>query len=201
MGRAVTGDGRRLPVVVGDRPLASEPIFQRAAFVGLRPLGASMAMATRKAWPSSLVIGVDGHAAIEAAIRTHAVDVGADDLVIAAEADLVVLCAGPDENARALPYLADAVTGSAVVLIVGTVTPALADAARALPGRFAVVAGDAAPDGPVRGPEIAGADHSRGRAWALLPLSATAAIVERVRAFLGALGRDAIVQSGGARAV
>jgi prephenate dehydrogenase len=197
----VTGDGRRLPVVVGDRPPAPEPIFQRAAFVGLRGLGASMAMAMRQAWPASLVIGVDDQAAIEAAIRTHAVDVGADDLVIAAEADLVVLCAGPDENARALPYLADAVIGVAVVLIVGAVTAALADAARVLPGRFAVVAAVPELDQAALGPESARTNDSRGLAWALVPLSATAANVERVRDFLRALRGDSIVPSGEARAV
>ena len=45
----------------------------------------------RQLWPKSLVIGVDNKDVLETAMRLHAIDVAADDLIVLAEADVVLL--------------------------------------------------------------------------------------------------------------
>jgi prephenate dehydrogenase len=183
----VSDSGRRLPVV-GEIPgPAVPPVFQRIAVVGLGSLGGSVALAVRQAWPQALVIGIDTHDAVEAAIRLNAIDVGADDLVLAADADLVVLAAGPEENARALPYLADAVAGEAVVLTLGD-SGRVAEGAAALPARLALVAG--LPSVELRGQGLAAAraDLFEGRPWAVSAMTARPGDTERVRALVRALG-------------
>ena len=102
VGRAVSGGGARLPVIGGARAPGVPPGFQRIAIIGIGAVGGSLAMAARQAWPQSLVIGVDTPGAIEAAMRLHAIDVGSGDLMMAGDADVVVLAGGPDENARVL---------------------------------------------------------------------------------------------------
>ena len=48
---------------------------------------------------------------LETAMRLHAVDVGGDDLVMVAEADLIVLAAPVHQNIDVLRQLADYVPG------------------------------------------------------------------------------------------
>ena len=155
----MSGGGTRLPVIGGARVPGVPPGFQRIAIIGIGAVGGSLAMAARQAWPQALVIGVDTPGVIEAAMRLHAIDVGSDDLMIAGEADLVVLAGGPEENARVLPYLPDAIAGEAIVLALGG-GDALAEAARSLPVRLQVVGG-AAVD------RDAGERHSRGERGSL----------------------------------
>jgi prephenate dehydrogenase len=183
----VTDAGRRLPVVTRAPAPAAPPAFQRIAVVGLGAVGGSLALAVRQAWPPTLVIGVDTHDVIETAVRLHAIDVGSDDLVIAAAADLVVLAAGPEENARAMPYLADAIAGGAVVLALGGGD--LVDGrARDLPERLPVVGGMPAVELPGRGLAAASADLFRGRPWSLRPITAGADAVARVQELVRAVG-------------
>jgi len=185
----VTGGGTHLPVIDNDRAAAQTPGFQRIAIVGLGAIGGSLAAALRRAWPAALLIGVDTPDVIETAIRMHAVDVGAGDLMIAGGADLVVLAGDADENARALPHLADALTGEAVVLAVGD-GAAVAALASVLPGRLPLVAG--LPDVELRGRGIraSSADLFRGRRWAVTPITAHAGTVERIRSLVRAVGAD-----------
>src|SRR5438445_1497900 len=98
---------RELPVI---KPPQAAPIFARIGIVGLGLIGGSIAFRARELWPSALVIAVDNKDVLEIAMRLHAVDVAADDPVVLAEADLVVLSApvnasidllgGLDENVR-----------------------------------------------------------------------------------------------------
>ena len=110
----------------------------------------------------------------------HAVDVGSDDLMIAGDADLVVLAGGADENARALPYLGEAIAGDAIVLALGDAA-AVAAGAPALPGRLPLVAGLPGVELRGRGILASSADLFRGRGWTLTPVTADAGAVERIR--------------------
>ena len=74
------------------------PPFERIAIVGFGLIGGSLAYAIRERWNSGLIIAVDRKEVLEAAMRAHAADVAGDDLVMAAEADLVVLAAPVLQN-------------------------------------------------------------------------------------------------------
>ncbi len=87
------------------------PIFQRVGIVGLGLIGGSIALAARQIWPAGLVIGVDRKDVLERAMVLHAIDVAADDPVVLAEADLVILAAPIQQNLEILRELADNVTG------------------------------------------------------------------------------------------
>jgi prephenate dehydrogenase len=146
-------------------------------------------MALRRAWPAALVIGIDAHDVIEAAIRRQAIDVGASDLVIAGGADCVVLAGGAAEAARVLPHLADAMPSGATVLVLAA-PEAVAGAAAAMPSRFAVVAG--LPAVAVGAPGIRAADANLflGRPWPLQHLSGSAEGLVRAAALVRAAGAD-----------
>src|SRR3990172_9849784 len=88
-----------LPVIQpGRRAEGQEPIFKRIGIVGLGLIGGSIALAARQLWPSALVIAVDNKDVLETAMRLHAIDVAADDLIVLAEADLVILAAPVRQN-------------------------------------------------------------------------------------------------------
>src|SRR5438128_11478595 len=83
-----------LPVIQPGRPRETQPpIFEKIGIVGLGLIGGSIALAARQLWPASLVIAVDHKDVLETAMRLHAIDVAADDPIVLAEADLVVLAA------------------------------------------------------------------------------------------------------------
>ena len=89
----------QLPVVQPGRPREGQsPIFQKIGIVGLGLIGGSIALAARQIWPASLVIAVDNKDVLETAMRLHVVDVAADDRIILAEADLIVLAAPALQN-------------------------------------------------------------------------------------------------------
>ena len=183
----MTGGGTRLPILEVPPVSGAAPAFQRIAVVGLGAVGGSLAMAVRRAWPQALVIGVDAHDVIETAIRLHAVDVGSDDLMIAGDADLVVLAGAARENARVLPFLAGAVAGEAVVLtLCGGDTAA--GLAQALPGRLPLVAGLPSVELPGGGIRAASADLFRGRRWTVWPVTADSESVLRVHHLISAIG-------------
>src|SRR5262245_50245227 len=126
-----------IPVIQpGRRREGQPPIFQRIGIVGLGLIGGSIALAARELWPTSLVIAVDNKDVLETAMRLHAIDVAADDLVVLAEADLVILAAPVKQNIAILSELDDYVRTPAVVTDVGSTKRAIASAARALPDRF-----------------------------------------------------------------
>src|ERR1041385_1370979 len=112
-----------LPVIqpgeLNRRP-AQTPIFQKVGIVGLGLIGGSIALAARQIWPSSLVVGVDEKDVLETAMRLHAIDVAADDLIVLAEADLVVLAAPVRENIALLEKLDENVRQPAVVTDTGS---------------------------------------------------------------------------------
>src|SRR5437870_11891892 len=95
-----------LRVLQPSRPVPPErPVFDKIGIVGLGLIGGSIALAARQTWPSSLVIGVDHKDVLETAMRLHAIDVAADDLIVLAEADLVILAAPVRQNIALLAEL------------------------------------------------------------------------------------------------
>ena len=189
MGRAVTLGGTRLPVVGAAGAAPAPAGVERIAVVGLGAVGGSLAMALRRAWPGSLVIGIDTHEAVEAAIRLHAIDLGADDLMIASDADLVVLAGGATEAARVLPHLAGAIPRGATVLVLAA-PEAVAGAAAAMPGWFAVVAGLPSLALSAPGIRAAAADLFLGRPWPLQRLSGSDDGLVKAAALVRAAGAD-----------
>src|SRR5215204_2783639 len=96
-----------LPVIQPGRraETLAPPIFQKIGIVGLGLIGGSIALAARELWPSSLVIAVDNKDVLETAMRLHAIDVAAEDLIVLAEADIVVLAAPARQNIALLAAL------------------------------------------------------------------------------------------------
>src|SRR6476646_9829713 len=107
-----------LPVIqpgqLNRRP-AEAPIFHKIGIVGLGLIGGSIALAAREIWPTSLVVGVDSKDVLETAMRRHAIDVAADDMVVLAEVDVVILAAPVRQNLALLAQIDDAVRTPAIV--------------------------------------------------------------------------------------
>jgi prephenate dehydrogenase len=165
------------------------PIFEKIGIVGLGLIGGSIALAARELWPNSLVIAVDNKDVLETAMRLHAIDVAADDLIVLAEADLVVLAAPARQNIALLEALDENVRQPAIITDTSSTKRAIAAAARALPPRFTFVGGH-----PLGGAAVSGLEHARPdlfqkRPWLFTPTGdAAAAAVEKLFAFAGALG-------------
>src|ERR1700731_2750186 len=123
-----------LPVIQPGRVAdARPPIFARIGIVGLGLIGGSIALAAREIWPKSLVIAVDNKDVLETAMRLHAIDVAADDFIVLAEADLVVLAAPTKQNIALLNALDEHVHQAAVVTDTSSTKRAIVTAARGLP--------------------------------------------------------------------
>jgi prephenate dehydrogenase len=184
---------KTLPVV---RPSAPEstPIYPRVAIVGVGLIGASIASAVRRRWPSSLVIGVDRKDIIERAMVVHIIDVGADDLGMVSDADLVVLAAPITVNEQLLEHeLPPLISRQATITDVGSTKRTMGAAARNLPGNLMFVGGH-----PIAGAAAGGLEHARddlfeGRPWILCPASNQD--VAQLRAFVTALGATCVEMS------
>jgi len=165
---------RELPVIqpgARQQP-ARPPIFDKIGIVGLGLIGGSLALKARELWPTALVIGVDNKDVLETAMRMHAIDVAADDLIVIAEADLVVLAAPVKQNIALLAELDDCVRQPAVVTDTGSTKRDIIAAAALLPPRFTFIGGH-----PLAGAAHGGLEHARpdlfaGRPWLLTPASA-----------------------------
>jgi prephenate dehydrogenase len=179
-----------LPVIQpGRRPETLSPVFSKIGIVGLGLIGGSIALAVRELWPSSLVIAVDNKDVLETAMRLHAIDVAADDMVVLAEADLVILAAPVRQNLLLIERLDEHVRVAAVVTDTGSTKRAIVEAARRLPPRFTFIGGH-----PLGGAAASGLEHARpdlfkGRPWLFTPAGDGAgAALEKLWAFAGALG-------------
>src|ERR1700752_2472131 len=159
-----------LPVIqpgrVADGPA---PIFEKIGIIGLGLIGGSIALAARQLWPTSLVIAVDNKDVLETAMRLHAIDVAADDPIVLAEADVVILAAPVRQNLKLLDQLDENVRTPAVVTDTGSTKRAIVEAAKKLPPRFTFIGGH-----PLGGAAASGLDHARpelfkGRPWLFTP--------------------------------
>jgi prephenate dehydrogenase len=177
----------QLPVI---QPGAGQPpIFEKIAIVGLGLIGGSIALAAREIWPKGLVIAVDDKDVLEQAMVLHAIDVAADDLVVAAEADLVILAAPVRQNVGLLESLAAHVGGSAVVTDVGSTKREIVEAARRLPSRLTFVGGHPMGGAARGGIGNARPDLFKGRPWIFTPHTDGAGeALDRLCRFAVALG-------------
>jgi prephenate dehydrogenase len=162
-------DGKQLPVLQPGKHPGQTPIFHRVGIVGLGLIGGSIALKAREIWPASLVIGVDRKDVLERAMLLHAIDVAADDAVVLADADLVILAAPIQQNLAILRDLPDHVTASAVVTDTGSTKRTMVEAASSLPDRFTFIGGH-----PLGGAARGGIEHARpdmftGRPWLFTP--------------------------------
>jgi prephenate dehydrogenase len=181
-----------LPVIQpGRRREGQPPIFDKIGIVGLGLIGGSIALASREVWPSSLVIGVDCKDVLETAMRLHAIDVAADDLIVLAEADLVILAAPVRQNLGLLERLDESVAQPAVVTDTGSTKRSIVDAASLLPPRFTFVGGHPLGGAARSGLEYARPDLFAGRPWLLTPTGDGAEpAVEKLSSFVRALGAE-----------
>ena len=173
-----------LPVIQPGRRHAAAPIFDKIGIVGLGLIGGSIALRARELWPTSLVIAVDNKDVLETAMRLHAIDVAADDLVVLAEADVVVLAAPVKQNVALLAELDEYVRTPAVITDTGSTNREIAAAAKSLPPRFTFVGGH-----PLAGAARGGLEHARpdlfvNRPWLLTHRS------DRLESFIRALGAE-----------
>jgi len=203
---------KELPVIQpGQRPAAQKPIFEKIGIVGLGLIGGSIALKSRELWPTSLVVAVDNKDVLETAMRLHAIDVAADDLIVLAEADVVVLAAPVKQNIELLAELDEYVRVPAVVTDTGSTKRDIVAAAATLPPRFTFVGGHPLAGAAQGGLEHARADLFEGRPWLLTPsfagatserapagpirpddarTSAEADAIDRLTAFIAALGAE-----------
>lgn len=181
-----------LPVIrPGRRAEGRPPLFEKIGIVGLGLIGGSIALASREIWPSSIVIAVDQKDVLETAMRLHAIDVAADDLVVLAEADIVVLAAPARQNVALIDELGDNVRQPAIVTDTSSTKREVVAAAGRLPRRFTFVGGHPLAGAAKGGIEHARPDLFRGRPWLLTPTGgASGAAVEKLSAFVRALGAD-----------
>ena len=118
---------------VGRASPGAAPIFDKIGIIGLGLIGGSIALRSRELWPKALVIAVDQKDVLETAMRLHAIDVAADDLIVLAEADLVVLAAPVKQNIALLAELDEHVRQRAVITDTGSTKREIVAAARDLP--------------------------------------------------------------------
>jgi prephenate dehydrogenase len=187
-----------LPVIQpGRRPASIDAkppiplIFDKIGIIGLGLIGGSIALKARELWPTSLVIAVDNKDVLETAMRLHAIDVAADDLIVLAEADLVVLAAPVKQNIALLEELDEHVRVPAVVTDTGSTKREVVAAARSLPPRFTFIGGH-----PLGGAAKGGLEHARpdlfaGRPWLLTPEGGQASeAIEKLTSFIRGLGAE-----------
>jgi prephenate dehydrogenase len=158
-----------LPMADRQREDAAPPPFARIAIVGYGLIGASLGLAIKEQWPSTLVVAVDRKDVIEDAMRRHAADVGGDDLGLAGDTELVVLAAPIRTNIRLLAELPAYVAGEALVTDVGSTKRDTVAAARHLPPRLRFVGGHPLAGAATGGIAAARPDLFRGRPWILTP--------------------------------
>jgi prephenate dehydrogenase len=182
-------EGKQLPVIQPGKHPGQPPVFQRIGIVGLGLIGGSIALAARDIWPAGLVVGVDRKDVLERAMVRHAIDVAAEDPIVLAEVDLVILAAPIQQNLELLRELPDNIAGSAIVTDTGSTKREIVEAAKSLPDRFTFIGGH-----PLGGAARGGIDHARpdlfaGRPWVFTPDDDRhGAALEQLMAFASGLG-------------
>ena len=189
---------KELPVIQpgAARQSAQPPIFSKIGIVGLGLIGGSIALRARELWPGALVIGVDNKDVLEESMRRHAIDVAADDLIVLAEADIVILAAPVKQNIALLSELDDNVHVPTIVTDTGSTKREIVAAAADLPPRFTFIGGH-----PLAGAAHGGLEHARpdlfqGRPWLLTPLARSE---DRALPLLSGTGRSSDAGSGRGR--
>jgi len=174
---------------------ATEPgPFARIAITGFGLIGGSIGLAIKRRWPSSLVIAIDQKHVLEAAMRVHAADVGGDTLVMAGDADLVILAAPVLQNIALLDQLPEYLPTGAVVTDVGS-TKRLIVAAADANASLTFIGGHPMSGAASGGFAAARPDMFDGRPWILTPRPSSGqapavvpAALEKLEAFITGVG-------------
>jgi len=168
------------------------PIVRRAAVIGTGSIGASLAVAARKAGAIGHVIGVGrGRANLAHAIDSGLVDeVSENPFAAVADVDLVVLATPVDSATQLLPALVAAAPERAIFTDVGSVKQPIVEAAVKCGVAERFVGGHPIAGGTGTGAIAADVDLFRGRTVVLTPTPEVAAgacaIVREVWAAVGA---------------
>ena len=144
----------------------NEPPFTRVAIFGVGLIGGSIALAVKRRWPGTDVIGIDRQSVLETARRLGVIDRGHDGLEAAAGAELVVLAAPVLQNAAALQELPQHVD-RAVVTDVGSTKRSMLEASRMLPPHLSFIGGHPLAGAAAGGIEAARPDLFIDRPWLL----------------------------------
>ena len=178
---------------------SDEPVFRRLAIVGLGLIGGSIAFAAKRTWPTTHVIGIDREAVLREGLSRRAIDEAATDLAAVRDADLVVLAAPVRQNLSLLRQVAAQLSSTAVLTDVGGTKRAIVDAAAKLPERTSFVGGHPLGGGARGGFEFATASLFSRRPWIFTPpdrsKETTAAVIERLSAFVSGLGAHPTIMS------
>lgn len=176
-----------------EAPPPDPPLFGTIAIAGFGLIGGSIALAVKRRWPAAVVIAVDDKEATEAALRMRAADVAGETLLLAAEADLVVLAAPVLQNLRLLAELPEYLHRPAIVTDVGSTKRTMARAAASLPDHLRFVGGHPFAGAARGGVQQARADLFDGHAWMLAlaedDVSEAAVKMETFVSSLGAVPR------------
>ena len=188
---------RTLPVVPEPAANREPPPFERIAIVGFGLVGGSLALAIRQRWQGGLLVAIDRKDVLEAAMRSHAADVAADDLGMVAEAELIVLAAPIQQNLRILEQLPGYVPGAALVTDVGSTKAAIVEAAHRLPERLTFVGGHPLAGAAAGGVSAARADLFANRPW-ILTTPAGESALSKLESFVAELGARPLRMDAGA---
>jgi prephenate dehydrogenase len=176
---------RLLPLAAAPTAADRAPVFERIALVGFGLIGGSIALAVRQRFKRGLLIAIDNKPVVEHAMRLHAADVGGDDLVLAGDADLVVLAAPVRQNLELLRRLPDYIPDTTLVTDVGSTKRDIVQAAGGLAHRIRFVGGHPLAGAAASGLDAARPDLFAGRPWLLTPVpDAAADDVERIERFV-----------------
>jgi prephenate dehydrogenase len=166
-------------------------VFNRVVVVGTGLIGASLAVAARRAGVFRHVVGVGrGRQNLEAALGSARVDAISNDPVAAvADADLVVLATPVDAALELLPAIARAAPPQALLTDVGSVKSAIVAAAEAAGVAARFVGGHPIAGGTATGAEAADAGLFSGKTVVLTPTAdTTRAALDAVKEIWVALG-------------
>lgn len=167
-------------------PSAKRSVFARVGIVGFGLIGASIALAARRAWPKTKILAIDREAVARQAVEAGLADRGAGELQLVHDADLVVLATPVLTTVDLLPALVPLVGAGTLVTDVGSTKRVIVAAAEATP--LAFVGGH-----PIAGAVSSGCRHARadlfdGHSWILTPRAHHAPQLDRLETFVRGLG-------------
>ena len=172
------------------------PGFERIAIVGLGLIGASIALATRRARSARTIVGVDRPAILRKALEREVVDFASEQLDIVAGADLVILAAPVQQNVELVSQVSRHVSTATLVTDVGSTKRATVEAAGRLRGSLTFVGGHPIAGAASCGIDSATADLFSGRRWVFTPDGGTPPeALGRLCAFVRTLGAEPHVMS------
>jgi prephenate dehydrogenase len=170
-------------------PHPGAPPFRSVGIVGVGLIGGSLALAARRAWPRTRIVGVDHGRALDAARLLVAFDALSEQLAVLRGTELVVLAAPVQQNAFVLRELSPLLDGTVLVTDVGSTKRAIVDAAAQLEPPLAFIGGHPLAGAAIGGLALARADLFEGRPWLLTPRVASGdAALQRLQTFVRGVG-------------